>query len=293
MIQEHLNLDSKPILKLIQLHQQKYFWMGNSYHSAQMLGVDYFKEQLKNMNQTVVGKKERNFDQIKQAKRKLIRELKLSPKLMLLLDITEQMTNWQDLRKKDTLLMIHYFELVLREISQRVRIDLENLRWLEPSEINEAFLAKLDNQLVEERKKGTGYFHSNQGLLILNHRALRNFTTSLEKTEQEVQELSGLTGSLGRAVGKVKVCMSASHLNKLEEGDILVTSMTRPEFLLGMKKAAGVITDEGGITCHAAIVCRELKIPCLIGTKNATKILKDGYLVELKANHGRVKILER
>ena len=68
--------------------------------------------------------------------------------------------------------------------------------------------------------------------------------------------------------------------------------MTRPEYLPAMKKAAAFITDEGGITCHAAIIAREMKKPCIIGTKIATQVLKDGDMVEVKANHGLVIILK-
>jgi pyruvate, water dikinase len=68
--------------------------------------------------------------------------------------------------------------------------------------------------------------------------------------------------------------------------------MTSPDYVIGMKKAGAIVTDEGGITCHAAIVARELQIPCVIGTKNATKLLKDGQLVEVNANHGWVKIIK-
>lgn len=79
----------------------------------------------------------------------------------------------------------------------------------------------------------------------------------------------------------------------MNDGDILVTGMTTPDFLSAIRKSAGFVTDEGGITCHAAIVSRELKKPCIIGTKIATQILKDGDLVEVDANKGIVKILEK
>ena len=82
-------------------------------------------------------------------------------------------------------------------------------------------------------------------------------------------------------------------MQKFEQGDILVASMTRPELVPAMKKAAAVITDEGGITCHAAIVSRELGIPCIIGTKIATKVLNDGDLVEIKGTHGLIIVLEK
>ena len=79
---------------------------------------------------------------------------------------------------------------------------------------------------------------------------------------------------------------------KLKDGDVLVTNMTTPNYLVAMKKAVAFITDEGGITCHAAIIAREMKKPCIIGTKNATKVLKDGDLVEVDANKGIVRKLK-
>ncbi len=69
--------------------------------------------------------------------------------------------------------------------------------------------------------------------------------------------------------------------------------MTRPDYLPAMKKASAFVTDEGGITCHAAIVAREMKKPCIVGTKIATKILKDGDEVEVDANAGMIRVLKR
>ena len=78
---------------------------------------------------------------------------------------------------------------------------------------------------------------------------------------------------------------------KVNKGDILVASMTTPDYIPAMKKAAAIITDEGGITCHAAIIAREFNIPCIIGTKNATKTLKDNNIIEVNANNGTITIL--
>lgn len=82
---------------------------------------------------------------------------------------------------------------------------------------------------------------------------------------------------------------SVKEIDKVKTGDILVAVMTRPDYIMGIKKAAAIVTDEGGITCHAAIISRELGIPCIIGTKIGTKILKDGDLIEVNANHGWVR----
>lgn len=92
--------------------------------------------------------------------------------------------------------------------------------------------------------------------------------------------------------GIVKILESHKENDKLKKGEILVVSMTTPDFISAMEKAAAIITDEGGITCHAAIISRELGIPCIIGTKIATKVLKDGDYVEVNANTGIITKLK-
>jgi pyruvate,water dikinase len=79
----------------------------------------------------------------------------------------------------------------------------------------------------------------------------------------------------------------------MEQGDVLVSDTTGPEMMIAIKKAAAIITDEGGLMSHAAIVAREFKIPCIVGTKYGTSILKDGDLVEVDANKGVVRILKK
>ena len=102
--------------------------------------------------------------------------------------------------------------------------------------------------------------------------------------------LGGVIASAGKYTGPVKVMQGAGELAKVKKGDVLVASMTTPEYVPAMRKAGAIITDEGGVMCHAAIVSRELGIPCVVGTKNATKILKDGDIVEVNANHNSVRI---
>jgi len=89
-------------------------------------------------------------------------------------------------------------------------------------------------------------------------------------------------------VGKVKKIKSVNEIGRIEEGDVLVTTMTNPDMVPAMKKAVAVITDEGGRTCHAAIVSREFGIPCIVGTQNSTEILQDGMVVTVDATRGVV-----
>lgn len=110
---------------------------------------------------------------------------------------------------------------------------------------------------------------------------------------EEVTEFKGSVASKGIARGKVRLVLLKEQVAQVQEGEVIVTEMTNPDFVPGMKKCAAIITDEGGVTCHAAIVSRELGKPCIIGTKIATKVLKDGDEVEVDAEKGIVRILEK
>tara|TARA_Y100000310_G_scaffold291005_1_gene318592 strand:- start:1447 stop:2370 length:924 start_codon:yes stop_codon:yes gene_type:complete len=109
--------------------------------------------------------------------------------------------------------------------------------------------------------------------------------------DQDSSTLKGTTAYKGKVQGKVCIIEDPSKAEHFEENNILVTGMTRPEYLHLMKKSAAIVTDAGGILSHAAIVARELKKPCVIGTNNATKVLKDGMNVEVDADNGIVKII--
>lgn len=121
--------------------------------------------------------------------------------------------------------------------------------------------------------------------------ALKELAEISEKRTEKSETLKGQIACKGKVTGIVRVIYDPHDDKGFQQGDILVTSMTRPEFVPIMKKSGAVVTNEGGITCHAAIVSRELNIPCIIGTKIATQFLKDGMEVEVDANVGIVKIL--
>lgn len=103
--------------------------------------------------------------------------------------------------------------------------------------------------------------------------------------------IRGQIGNKGIGKGKVKVILSLEDFHKMETGDVLVTTMTTPDFVPLMQKSVAVITDIGGLLCHAAIISRELNTPCVIGTKFATQLLKDGDMVEVDADSGLVRIM--
>lgn len=100
--------------------------------------------------------------------------------------------------------------------------------------------------------------------------------------------VKGLGASPGTASGKVKIILDIDELDKIKDGDIMVTTMTTPDMVPAMRRASGIITDEGGVTCHASIISRELGIPCVVGTGSATTTLKENVGVTLDGKKGLV-----
>jgi len=110
---------------------------------------------------------------------------------------------------------------------------------------------------------------------------------------EDIKEFKGFPANKGIVQGKVRMALTPADSARLEVGEILVCAMTSPDYLSAMKRAAAYITDEGGVLSHAAIIAREFNKPCIVGTKIATKVLKDGDLVEVDAEKGIVKIIKR
>ncbi len=97
----------------------------------------------------------------------------------------------------------------------------------------------------------------------------------------------------GKAVGRAKIVKNVDQIYKVNHGDVIVSPMTSPELMTGIRRCVAIVTDFGGITCHAAIVAREFNIPCIVGTADATSKISDDDLVEVDANGGVVRVLER
>ena len=100
--------------------------------------------------------------------------------------------------------------------------------------------------------------------------------------------LSGLAASAGRASGRVRILTSPNQQREFLDGEVLVAEMTSPDWVPAMRRAAALITDGGGVTCHAAIVSRELQLPCVVGTSNATTSLRTGQEVTVDGRTGKV-----
>jgi len=138
-------------------------------------------------------------------------------------------------------------------------------------------------------------FDPDGGLWMLQSRPITTLhdeppagAVEVQPSEPQTVLLRGLGGAPGSASGAARVLTSLAESGSLSDGDVLVTHMTSPDWLPLMRRAAAIVTDSGGMTCHAAIVSRELGIPCVVGTGEATRKLRDGELVTVDATRGIV-----
>lgn len=208
-----------------------------------------------------------------------------------------QLTYWREHRKKINLMGIHVLDFVLSAVEEKTGIQKKYLHYLSFDEMDNVLKGLIPSATLERRyKDGILVTILGDGYKIFEGVEANSIKEDLEALlsgeARKIPILTGQTASQGYAKGVARIILTQEDFGKFIEGEVLVTSMTRPEFVPLMKKAVAIVTNEGGITCHAAIVSRELGKPCVIGTKNATQVIKDGDLVEVRANHGTVRVLK-
>lgn len=198
---------------------------------------------------------------------------------------------------------IHYcFSNFYNEVSKRTGLAKKDIQFLWDDELNELLTKKIkitSKYIKNKRKfcaavalsksiKTKQYYIGNEACDYKKH-VLKNSNQLTKISAQAI--IKGATASSGIATGIVKIINSAGEVGKVKRGNILVTGMTSPKYMPAILNSSAIITDDGGLTCHAAIIARELKKPCIIGTKIATSVLNDGDLVEMNANKGTIKII--
>ncbi len=172
--------------------------------------------------------------------------------------------------------------------------ELQERQVLTEKEIKE--LARLGKKLEDHygKPQDIEWAVENGTVYIVQTRAVTTFKERSPEERPSVAEeagkilLKGETASAGAYSGPVKIVHDPSELGKIQKGDILVTRMTTPDMVPAMQRAGAIVTDEGGMTCHAAIVSREMGTPCIVGTEHATEVLRDGEIITVHASRGIV-----
>lgn len=204
---------------------------------------------------------------------------------------------WREYRKQINLMSIHLFHYIIMDIEEKTGIPYKYLKHLVVDEIPNVFKGLITVETLESRyNRGVILYTTSEGdyHMLVGEEAESIFNEMEKKIlgeETNVKIITGRVACQGYARGVARIILGLDDFSRFKEGEILVTGMTRPEFVPLMKKSLAIVTNEGGVTCHAAIVSRELNKPCIIGTQKATQVIKDGDIIEVRANHGTVRIL--
>jgi len=287
----------------IERHIKEYGWLKNSamndnYYSEK----DIYKrlEQLRGEDVPAKIKLILNNRKINRTKIKKYRNsLGFSKKLISYIDTLQEAIYFRSWRTERFYRNIQYLSSFLGEISLRLGVKISSeVFYILPTEITDLLRKglKINKKIIRERKRG--YLMWGDGektqiysgdIVTIAKKKIKFLTTN----NQDRNKIHGQIACRGKVIGKARVIRMKGEFGKIRLGEILVVPSTTPDYVPVMKKSAAIVTDEGGLTCHAAIISRELGIPCVIGTKISTKTLHNGDLIEVDANKGIIKILKR
>jgi len=271
--------DNKNKKTILSKFNQKFSWLRNTYAGPLPITEKWLNVYLSDLKKIVRDKEKAN--------------ILIKPKIDYsnLIKLANKAVVVRDDKKKLLLLAVDLMDSWLKNICRQYHFSYRDLRWLTVEEILALVCGGqahylLDAKKYEREKRRLGLMRS-PGYIDVPQKFWQT-VVSLNQSKKN-KSLSGIPASLGVYSGRISVVLKVTeNIKKFKPGDILVTSMTRPEFLPLMSKAGAFITEEGGISCHAAIVAREMKKPCIIGVKGATKFLKDGDIVQVDAKNGLI-----
>lgn len=289
--------------ELIENYIKNFFWIKTNFYTV---GAVDAKTVLKDAMQEIESKGEddikkellennANFANIQTRKAEIISSYKLNTDDLIDIEFSKAVIFWFDQRKIGMMKCFHYMLYILREIAVHKKIDYDICALYFAEDIltlleNNIYL---DPKILSERENNLFMaFEDGQRNIYTGTEAHELYETVMKKNHP-----TKLKGVVASRAGQEKIRGIVSIIirpdkNDFEEGKILVTSMTRVEFVPLMKKALAIVTNEGGLACHAAIVSRELGLPAIIGTKNATSVLKDGDEIEINLQTGEIKVLK-
>ncbi len=286
-----LKVDAPEIYNLLERHTNLFWFSYSSYQNITRADSIFFIKLLKHMknNQQLISSPKKN-------KKALLKSIKASKELITCINVLDKTGAIHDQRKSIMIRVAYYFKQILDELGNRRNMTFDQLTFLRPEEIieiakNKNFSRLKMQQIIKNHKNSIVTFNI-KGTKILTGIEARKEEKKFFQFEQK-NTLKGTSAAPGSIKGIVKIILSIKDKNKLKKGEILVTSHTTPDWIVIMKKAKAILTERGGITSHAAIVSRELNIPCIVGIRNVTAQLKDGQLIEVDADKNKIKIIKQ
>jgi len=297
--------DINDILKRrLKNHSKKYLWKPIQ-QDEDPYDYDFYlnlvkeklkqKEELKNKLSELIN----YLPELRRNQKEIMLELKMSQNIKKIVRDLQNVGHMRDIRKATYCKSRYYSRFLFDEIGKRISLDRKSIGYLTPNEIQVCLLGKKKPNLNTVRIRKDYYIQELMGKkikILTGAETLNKEKLIMQSVNSKVinkRIVKGMGACPGKVRGRVRQIKDISKTSSFQPNEILVTIMTTPEVVPAMKKAAAIVTDEGGLTCHAAIVSRELNVPCVVGTKFATKIFKNGDFIEVDAAKGIVKKLNK
>ncbi len=296
-------LDRLDIALRIHEHQKKYGWIGTS-DSENEWDVKYFKKEIdkdlklsKEKLKQKIKRKKVHKTELKKTQKEIINRLEINKSIEQLIEFVKIFSQLRLSIRLKWIRAGYLNNFIFREIEKRTDVKQEMLERYKPEEIID--LLRNNNKVSAEEIKARynyAYLLKNDELNFFSGDAAKKLKNReiQEENYSKIKEVKGTVANKGYVKARVKIISAMTNdqekaISEMKKGEILVVSMTRPHLIFAMKKASAIVTDEGGIASHASIIARELGKPCIIGTKIATKVFKDGDLVEFDGEKGVVR----
>ncbi len=294
---------TKSLKQMLGNYAKKWYWVENSYFQNKVLGPEHFLRQLgyrsRQKNLLRLKELEGYEKQIARRKERVRKRFKIPRNLMSSARNAAFSIWWQDHRKAVAWWFQSYFDQINANAAKKFRMKLDDLYHYTAAEWLRLMTKgiRIPERLVDDRKKSAVVYVYPTKYKYFSGKKARVFISRLQRATRTAhsEQIKGIIASRGknaRIKGRVIILHSPRFASRMKPGDILVAPMTSPDYIVAMRKAKAIITDVGGLMSHAAVVSRELGVPCIVGTKIATKVLKDGMIVEVDANRGVVKIIK-
>lgn len=293
---------NKIIKNLADFYLKNYFWIKTDFYQSQAFTLPSLFEEISNeikerMADDILEEREKikiSFQEIHKNKQKFFKTFKLSAEDKIDIEFSQLTSYWIDQRKLGMMKQLYYIFNIINQITEKYALSYDEISYYRVNELIDLLTSQkyLDLEILQKRKTGCFIvFKKNSESKIFFSTAgesMLNIANQLKS--KKIKGTIASKGKVDKVRGIAKIISNPSKEN-INGDEILVTSMTRVEYLPLMRKAKAIITDEGGIACHAAIVSRELGKPCIIGTKTATRLLKNGDELELDMKTGLIKVI--
>jgi len=274
-------------------HISSYGWLNCKFFNYTPYTYENILDRIKNIDNPLeeLDNLIKNKELLEQKSNNLLNEIKPGQEFLSIIQDLKDITFLRTKRLDSLNLGIYHMKEMIKRIAAEIEEEPEDIPYFLHSELLDLLDKKdINKDQINERKKAYALISKKGEIEVIvgeNIKELRkDFSENILK-----ESISGMIASKGTARGYVRIIHEKKDIANMNKGEILVSEMTTPDFIMAMEKAKAIVTDIGGIASHAAIVSRELGIPCIVGTENATKLLSNGDLVFVDAlEEGKVFI---